>query len=188
MRDNNTDFSGRFNQKYRSNRNTFGMSVLPVIKQAMKYISSGEALDLGAGNGRNTTFLISHSFNVTSVDNSKEGLSILEERVKDKSRLKTILTDVREFKTDKQYDIVVAIGLLHFFSKEDGKQLIKDIQRWTKIGGVNVLGVRMIQNIRGDLPYIFGHDELKKYYKNNHWDIKHYTESGPAFLIAKRSS
>jgi tellurite methyltransferase len=183
---NNKDFRERFNQKYQTNRDTFGNTVPPVVKQAVKYVSSGEALDLGAGNGRNTMFLISQSFNVMSVDTSKEGLKILEKKVKDKRKLKTVLSDVREFKTDKKFDIVVAIGLLHFLSKEEGKRLIENIQKWTKKGGVNVIGTKMSQNRRGDFPHIFEHNELKDYYKNENWEVKHYSENGVAFLIAKK--
>lgn len=182
------DFSGRFNQKYRSNHDVFGDTVLSVVKDAMKYASSGEALDLGAGNGRNTLFLISQSFKVTSVDTSEEGLNILKERVKEKEKLETVLSDVREFETDKKYDIIIATGLLHFLSKEGGVGLIKKIQRWTKRDGVNVLGAKMFQNMRGDLPHIFEHNELRQYYETKEWDIKYYSENGVAFLTAKRIS
>jgi tellurite methyltransferase len=188
MQNNKRDFSSRFNQKYQTNRNTFGDIVPPVVKQAMKYVSSGEALDLGAGNGRNTMFLISQSFNITSVDSSEKGLKILEEKVEDKTKLKTVLSDVREFDTDKKFDIVVAIGLLHFLSKEDGKKLIENIQKWTKKDGVNVIGAKMSQNGRGDLPHIFEHNELKDYYKKDNWEVKHYSENGVAFLIAIKTS
>ncbi len=184
----NKDFSNRFDQKYQVNRNTFGSTVPPVVKEAMKYISSGNALDLGAGNGRNTLFLISESFNVTSVDTSKEGLKILEEKVEDKSKLQTVLSDVREFETDKKYDIVVAIGLLHFLPKEDGEDLIENIQKWTKEGGINVIGAKRSQNRRGDLPHIFKHNELKNYYDRENWEIKEYVELGPTFVIAKKLS
>jgi tellurite methyltransferase len=184
---NNKDFRERFDQKYQTNRDTFRNTVLPVVKQAMKYVSSGEALDLGAGNGRNTMFLISQSFNVTSVDTSKEGLKILEEKVEDKRKLKTVLSDVREFNTDKKFDIVIAIGLLHFLSKEDGKKLIENVQEWTKKGGVNVIGGKMSQNRRGDLPHTFEHNELRDYYDKGNWEVKHYSENGVAFLIVRKT-
>jgi tellurite methyltransferase len=184
---NNKDFRERFDQKYQTNRDTFRNTVLPVVKQAMKYVSSGEALDLGAGNGRNTMFLISQSFNVTSVDTSKEGLKILEEKVADKRKLTTVLSDVRKFNTDKKFDIVIAIGLLHFLSKEDGKKLIENIQEWTKKGGVNVIGVKMSQNRRGDLPHTFEHNELRDYYDKENWEVKHYSENGVAFLIVRKT-
>jgi tellurite methyltransferase len=188
MQSKDGDFSGRFNQKYKSNRDVFGNMVPPVVRDAMKYVSSGEALDLGAGNGRNTLFLVSQSFKVTSVDTSEEGLNILKERVQEREKLETVLSDVRKFETDKKYDLVLAIGLLHFLSKREGSDLIKKIQKWTKKDGVNVLGAKMFQNRRGDLPHIFEQNELRKYYETKEWDIKYYSENGVAFLIAKRLS
>jgi tellurite methyltransferase len=188
MQTKNRDFSGRFNQKYKSNRDVFGGTVLPVVKDAMKYVSSGEALDLGAGNGRNTLFLVSQSFKVTSVDTSEEGLNILKERVQEREKLETVLSDVRKFETDKKYDLVLAIGLLHFLSKREGSDLIKKIQKWTKKDGVNVLGAKMFQNRRGDLPHIFEQNELRKYYETKEWDIKYYSENGVAFIIARKVS
>jgi len=180
------DFKNRFNQKYTKNSDSFGSKPLPIVKKAMKYVSSGEALDLGAGNGRNTLFLLSNSFKVTSVDSSEEGLKLLEEKVGTKEKLTTILSDVRKFQTENTYDIVLAIGLLHFLSKEEGNTLIKNMQKWTRIGGLNVVGAKMTQNFANDLPHVFEKNELRKYYEKSDWEIKEYTENKVAFLIAKK--
>jgi tellurite methyltransferase len=186
MTNNNPDFKERFKQKYMFNRNVFGSKPILIIENAIKYVSSGRALDLGAGNGRNTLFLLSKSFEVTSVDSSKEGLQILEEKVDNKQKIKTILSDVRAFNTEEKYDLVVAIGLLHFLLKKEGNILIEKMQKWTNIGGINVIGAKMIQNFAGDLPHIFKKNELKKYYEKENWEIKEYSENKVAFLIAKK--
>ena len=70
------DFKNRFNQKYKDIPSVFGTQPMPIIKEALKYVSEGDALDLGVGNGRNTIFLLSKNFNVTGVDMSKEGISL----------------------------------------------------------------------------------------------------------------
>lgn len=186
MTNNNPDFKERFKQKYRSNRNSFGSNPMPIIKTAMEYVSSGKALDLGAGNGRNTLFLLSESFEVTSVDSSEEGLKILEEKADNKQKLKIVLSNVLTFNTEKKYDLVAAIGLLHFLSKKEGDILIEKMQKWTGIGGINVIGAKMIQNMAGDLPHIFEENELKKYYEKENWEIKEYSETKISFLIAKK--
>lgn len=186
MTDKNSNFKKRFKQKYALNRNTFGSSPIFIIENAMKYVSPGTALDLGAGNGRNTLFLLSKSFEVTSVDSSKDGLEILEEKVNNKQKLKIILSDVRTFNTEKTYDLVVVIGLLHFLSKKEGDILVEKMQEWTNIGGINVLGTKMFQNMAGDLPHVFKKNELKEYYEKESWEIKEYSENKVAFLIAKK--
>ncbi len=186
MQDNNPNFKNRFEKKYTENHDSFGSEPLPIVKNAMKYVSSGESLDLGAGNGRNTLFLLSKSFKVTSVDSSEEGLRILEEKADTKEKLNTVLSDVRIFQTKEKYNIILAIGLLHFLSKEEGTNLIKNVQDWTKKGGINVIGAKMFQNWAGDLPHIFKENELKKYYEKRNWEIKEYAENKVAFLIAKK--
>jgi len=189
------DIQKRFNQKYKDNKNTFGLAPLPIIKNAANYIntSMGSALDLGVGNGRNTIYLLSKSFKVTGVDSSEVGLNILKERVGNNPNLETVLCDVTKYQTDKKYDIVLAIGLLHFLSKKDGTNLVTKIQEWTKNGGINVLGVKMVQNAMHDLPHTFEKDEIKKFYNKSGWEIKEYQEVGGnipvvGFLIAQKTN
>lgn len=185
------NFQKRFNQKYKINQDTFGVEPLPIVKKTLDYISSGEALDLGVGNGRNTLYLLSKSFEVTGVDSSQEGINILIEKAGNNPKLKTFCTDVLNFETKKQYDLVLAIGLLHFLNRDDAKNLIEKMKSWTKIGGYNAVGAKMTQNIIGDLPYIFRENELKEYYLEDSWEIKSYEEietgrSKVSFLIAKK--
>ncbi len=186
MENNTKKFQEVFNQKYRGNQNTFGSIPLPVVTKTLEYISTGDALDLGVGNGRNTLFLLSESFNVTGVDSSEEGIKILKEKVGDNPNLEIILSDVMEYEPTKQYDLILAVGLLHFLKEEDGLKLTKRIQDWTKEGGINVIGAKMRQNIANNLPHVFKHDELKGYYKKDNWDVKFYEERGASFLIAQK--
>jgi 16S rRNA A1518/A1519 N6-dimethyltransferase RsmA/KsgA/DIM1 with predicted DNA glycosylase/AP lyase activity len=102
MINNSPHFEDRFKQKYMVNRNAFGSAPIPIIKNAMQYVSSGSALDLGAGNGRNTLFLLSQSFEVASVDSSEEGLAILKEKAHNTQKLKVIVSDVRTYHTEKK--------------------------------------------------------------------------------------
>ena len=97
-----------------------------------------------------------------------------------------------DFKTNEKFDLVVATGLLHFLSGRKVKKVISNMQQFTKIGGVNVVGVKMRQNYRGDLPHVFRPRELKRYYKNKNWKIIEYAEkarrkpSKTAIIIAKK--
>ena len=186
MKNSKSDFSNLFNQKYKGNRDSFGLDPLPVVKESLKYISSGDVLDLGVGNGRNTLYLLSKSFNVTGVDSSEEGIKILKNKVGENPNLEIILTDVMKFEPTKKYDFILAMGLLHFLTEEQGLSLISKIQNWTKNGGINVIGAKMNQNIANNLPHIFKHNELKGYYEKENWFIKFYEEKGASFLIAQK--
>ncbi len=187
------NFQNRFNKKYKDNENTFGLTPLPIVKNALDYVKRGNALDLGVGNGRNTIYLLSKSFQVTGVDSSQVGLNILGERLGSNTQLETVLCDVMKFETNKKYDIILAIGLLHFLPQEDSTTLVTKIQGWTNLGGINVLGAKMTQNAMQDLPHIFKKNELKKFYDKKGWEIKEYNEIGGnnptvQFLIAQKIS
>jgi len=184
-------FKDRFDLKYKCMPEVFGAKPMPVLEKALDYIQSGKALDLGVGNGRNTIYLLSKSFEVTGVDASKEGIKILRERVPNDSKLILKVSDVSQFETKEKFDLVLAAGLLHFLNTKDVKLLINKMKVWTKQGGLNVIAVRMVQNFRQDLPHIFEHNELKEFYQNKDWAIMEYREgiarkAKVASLIARK--
>ena len=175
-------FENRFNLKYKYSPDIFGVKPMPVLEKALDYIQSGKALDLGVGNGRNTIYLLSKSFEVTGVDISKEGMKVLKERVPDNSKLTLKVSDVSQFETKEKFDLVLAVGLLHFLNTKYVNSLIGKMKGWTKQGGLNVIAVRMVQNFRQDLPHVFEHNELKGFYENKDWAIMEYREG-----IAKKA-
>lgn len=169
-------FKNRFDEKYKTTPRLFGGEPMPLVKKVLKYTSGGKALELGVGNGRNTLFLLSNSFEVTGVDISEEGIGILRERAKGDSNLNLIVSDVLEFESTEKFDLVLAIGLLHFLEKESIDSLVNKMKKWTTKGGLNVIATRMVQNNRRDLPHIFVNNELKNYYQNKDWKIEEYDE------------
>ena len=170
------DFKNRFNEKYKTTPRLFGEEPMPVVRKALTYIDKGKALELGVGNGRNTLFLLANSFEVTGVDMSREGIKILKERAGGNPNLNFIVSDVLEFETTQKFNLVLAIGLLHFLKKDKIDSLIRKMKKWTATGGFNVIATRMVQNFRQDLPHIFSPNELKNYYKDSNWEIEEYEE------------
>ena len=169
-------FGNRFDQKYRNSPDLFGNEPMPIVKEALKYVPRGKALDLGVGSGRNSLFLLQKSFQVTGVDVSQEGIDIIRKQAKGNPHLNLVVSDVTKFKTDDKYDLVIAIGLLHFLNTNQIHELISNMKSWTKEGGFNVIAARMTQNFRGDLPHVFQPNELKKLYSKKPWSIKKYKE------------
>ena len=185
------DVKKRFDEKYKMVPDLFNSEPMPILKKALKYVGNGKALELGVGNGRNTLFLLEKSFNVTGVDISKEGIKILIERSKNNPKLNLIVNNVLKFETKEKFDMVLAIGLLHFLKIEEIHLLVKKMQNWTTKGGVNVIAARMVQNLRNDLPHIFSHNELRNLYKKDTWKIEKYDEISKngrkiASLIARK--
>ncbi len=170
------DFTDKFNQKYKETPNSFGEKPMQIVENITKYKKQGAVLDLGVGNGRNTIYLLSKGFNVTGIDSSSEGLQIIKEKASENVNLKLIESDVNKYSPKEKYDIILAIGLLHFLTTDQIDSLVKKMQNWTKSNGLNVIAVRMTQNLLGDLLHIFQENELKEHYTKKNWKILEYKE------------
>ena len=93
----------------------------------------GQALDLGAGAGRDTLALAKAGFHVTAVDVSPRGLERIEQRASEQSvteNVKTELCDVRDLKIrDGEYSVIVATTVLDHIPQSDAKILWQKIVR-----------------------------------------------------------
>ncbi len=170
------NFKNRFNEQYKNNPKLFGEKPIPLVKKVLNFINKGKVLELGVGNGRNTLFLLANSFEVTGVDMSEEGVKILKGRAGENPNLNLIVSNVLKFETTEKFDLILAIGLLHFLKKDQIDFLIKKMKGWTASGGLNVVATKMAQNFRQDLPHIFSQNELKNYYQDGDWLIEKYEE------------
>ncbi len=89
----------------------------------------GQALDLGAGAGRDSFALLEHGFFVTAIDQSAVGLSRLRQRSESAGyahRLWTLRGDVRQLKwSEKTYDMIVATTILDHLPVVDAKRLFR---------------------------------------------------------------
>ena len=86
----------------------------------------------------------------------------------------TIVGDMRDFKFEKKYDVIISTATLHFVEKKDVEKLINEIKNYTKESGLNVITVFTEDNPNKNFPYLFKKDELKSYYRD--WDILGYKE------------
>lgn len=181
--------AGQYDDEYSKCPCFWGSEPSKYAKLIPNYISSGNALDLGAGEGKNSFYLASLEFDVTAVEisfyavrNFIDQMIKEEEKSKDISeKINIICADVKNIKklTNQKFDVVIAYGLLHCFSsKKEIAKFIKDIKSITKKGGINVictftdgLPVPKIQEYL--IPTLLGKEELKnKYYKD--WKILNY--------------
>ena len=104
----------------------FGQKENKKIEDLIKLLSkNGKIMNLGCGIGGNSIFLFNKGFNVTTVDGDKE---VINEIKKHYSSINAINKSILDFDFPKrEYDLVLAINLLHFFKSEDIKLLIKEI-------------------------------------------------------------
>lgn len=180
---------GQYDDEYSKCPCFWGLEPSKYVKMIPDYVSSGDALDLGAGEGKNSFFLASLGFRVTAVEVSLYAVkNFINQMIKDEEDNKNfpgsidvVCADVRDIKnlTNRQYDVIVAYGLLHCFkSKEEIGKFLEDIKSITKSGGINVictftdeLPVPEIQDYL--IPTLLGREELKDaFYKD--WKIENY--------------
>ena len=147
-----------------------------IIHELLKNKTSGKVLDLGCGEGGNSLHLAEKGFDVTCVDISKTAIKELsKEAKKRKLKIKTVVADLESFEFEEKYDVILALGVVHFFSEEILKKLLLKIKNNTKNDGLNVFEAFL----EGDHSqeedsegYYFKKHELKKLYAD--WNIIKY--------------
>src|SRR5215831_8680094 len=85
---------------------TKGSPPWPLLQRAVEALGrKGDALDLGAGAGRDTVYLLEQGFQVTAVDRERSAIAILETFPQD--RLKLVQSAFADFHFGT-YDIINA--------------------------------------------------------------------------------
>lgn len=146
-----------------------------IVKKLTKHIHSGDVLDLGAGNGRDSFYLADQGFKVIAVENDPVKLEQLNTKnTESKSKISIIDANIKNYESRKLFDVIICDMVLHFLQLEEIKELISKMQSWTKTGGYNIVTAYTDKNLPGKRPYLFKHNELADYY--NHWQVINYEE------------
>lgn len=144
-----------------------------VVQSILKYKKSGSVLDLGTGKGRNARFLAKKKFKVTATDQDEETVKKLRSSLKGLD-VKVKRENILDFKTNKTFDVVVVINVLHFLKKSQIPKVFHKIKKATKPNGLNVISVHTDKNKKSSRPHLFKTNELKNYYKD--WNVLEYVE------------
>ena len=156
-------------KEYKKKKFYWGLKPNPVLAKFLPHIPKGKALDIGAGEGRNSIFLAENGFKVTAIDLVPEGLKKLVSFAKRYHlKISTKVIDVRRFKffPDK-YSLILSVATLDFLKKSEIDIIIKKIKKSLVFGGAIYLLVFSTK------------DPL--YYKIKRWGLKP-TEKNTFFL------
>ena len=168
----------KWDKFYKEDPNAFDQ-VSSTIKEILKYKKQGSVLDLGCGKGKNAIFLAENGFKVEGIDISKLAIKEAKERVKEKNlKISFKALDMGRLKYNKKYDIIINNRILHYFKKEKGLEIIKNMQKNTDRGGINLISAFIAElpffyNGNKDMCY-FKKKQLKEIYKE--WEILSYKE------------
>jgi tellurite methyltransferase len=99
-------------------------------------------LDVGCGEGRNSIFLASNGFKVDAFDISESGIAKTKRIAENQGvNINAWTQDLIKFEFEKNYDVILSHGVLHFVEINEWKCFIEKIKLHTKLGGYNLIGI-----------------------------------------------
>jgi cyclopropane fatty-acyl-phospholipid synthase-like methyltransferase len=120
-----------FQEEYKQKSFYWGLKPNPVLEKFINIIPKGKALDIGAGEGRNSIFLAQHDFAVEALDKIPEGLEKCQNLAKETGlHINTIVQDVRNFDFQKEkYSLILAVASLDFLKKTEIEIIFNKIKK-----------------------------------------------------------
>ena len=112
------------------------MKVLPIVVAGTKFLQDykkSRALDYGAGTGRNSIYLANLGINVLAADQNIEELEKLAINNKMSHPVKA---DLRDWKIQGKFDLVVATNVLQFFDNDTATRCLIDMTNCLNSNGV----------------------------------------------------
>lgn len=120
----------------------FGPPSEEVVEIAAVLPDGAFALDLGCGDGRNTLLLAEHGLYVDALDISAVGIEKLRSRARAAGvPVRAWVQDIGTFSFEREYDLVVAHGVLHLLGRDVWLHLLDSVRQHTRPGGWNIVAV-----------------------------------------------
>lgn len=119
-----------------------GEFVLNPFEQLCLPHLGGEVLDLGCGMGNLALEAAAAGCRVTALDGSATAIARISEAARALDLpVQAHVVDLGRYDIERDYDSIVAIGLLMFFPRERAEAMLTDIAAHVKPGGVVALNV-----------------------------------------------
>lgn len=112
------------------------MKVLPIVVAGAKFLqdyTKSRSLDYGAGTGRNSIYLANLGIEVLAVD---QNIEELEKLAITNKMIHPVKADLRDWKIQGKFDLVVATNVLQFFNNDTATRCLMDITNCLNSGGV----------------------------------------------------
>jgi len=123
-----------YNKTYRAANDIFGKHPEKVLINFLKDdVKNGYALDIGAGQGRNSFYLAENEFIVDAIDTSEVAVDFIKKNNKF-NNLNVFKADFKTFTSSKEYDVILVFGLIQILSYEACTQLANNVLSLSKKG------------------------------------------------------
>ena len=179
--------------RYRSGEHTT-KEPSPLLRNAIKSLKPGRALDIACGVGRHAIHLAQHDWHVTAVDSSRAGIEILQQRASEAGvTVEACVADLEsgEFHIEPvTYDLICVFYYLQ-------RDLFPPIRRGVKPGGTVAGAIHLNDGKQDAKPrnpaFLLEPGELKQLFAD--WEITYYREGesdegghhhDTAYLIARK--
>lgn len=178
-----------FDYFYDSQKSYFGEAPSDGLVAMLKEydINIGKALDIGAGEGRNSIYLAQLGFDVTSIEPTKDGSNkIIDKANKLNLKINVLNCDYLSENSNEKYDFIIAGTSLDHMEKEYLDKAVEKLKNSLNIGGLVYIVVftqedpgylKQLENASECASFIkhyFLKNELKEYFKE--FEILYYNE------------
>ncbi|MBI2265431.1 MAG: class I SAM-dependent methyltransferase [Armatimonadetes bacterium] len=173
----------RWDVKYSTPDYIFGTAPVKFLKDHIRSLPGGRALDVAMGEGRNAVYLAQMGYEVDGIDISKPAVEKAVARAKSlKVRINGIVADLEDYKIPpRTYNVIAVFYYLQ-------RSLIPQIMEGLKPGGVVIYETYTVDYLKKGAmkrEYLLEHNELPRLFPG--FEILYYKEDkATAGLIARK--
>lgn len=167
------NYYNKFNEDKRLTRRHGQVEFITTIKyieKILEKIDNPKILDIGAGSGRYSFYLVEKGYDVTAIELVKHNLRMIEEKSKLIKAYQGNAIDLSRF-DDNTFDLVLLFGpMYHLINEEDQLKALSEAKRVSK----GVIMVAYIMNDYGIITHGFKEKAIKASIENNLVDSNYH--------------
>jgi len=135
-----------------------------------------QILEVGCGEGQNIIYLAKQGFsNIDAFDLSANAINkVMRQCEISNVKVNAFIDDLTKYQFDKEYDLIMSFGTLHFVAKSEWKKFIINAKENTKVGGIHIMQIftDVVPASDDIAPFAIGiakDEEIKELYQD--WEI-----------------